>query len=120
MDLTGTVLEGLDDEVDALRAIGGQFYASGWSVGTSSNYSVVIGRDPLELLVTASGMDKGRLSRRDFVRVDADGRPNPADQPKSSAETLLHIRKQHTLPCGEAHTTSPYPGFVPPFRTGEA
>ena len=63
----------------------------GWSVGTSSNYSVVIGRDPLELLITASGKDKGRLARADFVRVGPDGKPTCDGQPKSSAETLLHV-----------------------------
>jgi methylthioribulose-1-phosphate dehydratase len=44
----------------------------------------------LELLVTASGKDKGQLETTDFVRVDGDGKPTFAGQPKSSAETLLH------------------------------
>ena len=47
----------------------------GWSVGTSSNYSVVVRREPLELLITASGKDKGRLMHGDFVRVAANGKP---------------------------------------------
>src|SRR4029079_4163568 len=55
------------------------------------NYSVVINRDPLELLITASGKDKGRLGRTDFVRVNASGKPTSDGQPKSSAETLLHV-----------------------------
>ena len=63
----------------------------GWSVGTSSNYSLVVSREPLELIVTASGKDKGRLRPCDFVRVGADGRPTAEGQPKSSAETLLHV-----------------------------
>lgn len=83
-------LQGCEAAIDALRATGAQFYGRGWSLGTSSNYSVVLRRDPLELLVTASGMDKGRLRRRDFVRVDGEGRPVAPAQPKSSAETLLH------------------------------
>jgi len=77
--------------VDALRAVGRLFYQREWSVGTSSNYSVVINREPLELLVTASGMDKGQLRRRDFVRVGSDGLPTSEGQPKSSAETMLHV-----------------------------
>jgi methylthioribulose-1-phosphate dehydratase len=67
------------------------FHARGWSLGTSSNYSVVLTREPLELLITASGKDKGRLGRGDFVRVGSDGRPVSDGQPKSSAETLLHV-----------------------------
>jgi methylthioribulose-1-phosphate dehydratase len=85
------VLEGLEERVDALREVGATFWQRGWSVGTSSNYSVVLGKEPLELLVTASGKDKGRLTRGDFVRVGANGRPTADGQPKSSAETLLHV-----------------------------
>jgi methylthioribulose-1-phosphate dehydratase len=84
-------LESLADQIDALRDVGATFWQRGWSVGTSSNYSVVVGREPLELLITASGKDKGRLSRDDFVRVGANGKPVADGQPKSSAETLLHV-----------------------------
>lgn len=79
------------DAIDSLRAIGEEFHRKGWSLGTSSNYSVVLRDAPvLELLVTASGKDKGRLGRNDFVRVGRDGKPTLPNQPKSSAETLLH------------------------------
>jgi methylthioribulose-1-phosphate dehydratase len=88
---TASVLSGLDEPIDALRAVGQMFWQRGWSVGTSSNYSVVLKREPLELLVTASGKDKGRLTRADFVRVNESGRPTCDGQPKSSAETLLHV-----------------------------
>ncbi len=84
-------LAGLEAQVDGLRECGRQFYGRGWSVGTSSNYSVVLEAKPLELVVTASGMDKGQLQRSDFVRVDADGKPVSDGQPKSSAETMLHV-----------------------------
>jgi len=77
--------------IDALREVGTQFWQRGWSLGTSSNYSVVVQRQPLELLVTASGKDKGRLSRMDFVRVGEDGCPVGRGQPAASAETLLHV-----------------------------
>src|SRR5687768_16879946 len=84
-------LADLVEQIDALRDVGAMFWQRGWSVGTSSNYSLVIRRDPLELLVTASGKDKGRLGRGDFVRVGANGKPTADGQPKSSAETLLHV-----------------------------
>lgn len=84
-------LAGHDQLIDQLRECGQLFHARGWSVGTSSNYSIVLGNDPVELIVTASGKDKGRLERSDFVHVGADGRPLEADQPKSSAETMLHV-----------------------------
>ena len=91
MDLSGPPLENCEKDIDALREVGNQFYTRGWSLGTSSNYSVVICHEPLELLITASGKDKGNLARHDFVRVDGEGIPVVSEQPKASAETLLHI-----------------------------
>src|SRR5687768_10105443 len=85
------VLAGLEQHLDALRETGAYFWNKGWSLGTSSNYSVVLSQEPLELLITASGKDKGKLSRTDFDRVGRDGKPTSLGQPKSSAETLLHI-----------------------------
>ncbi|MGI9516308.1 MAG: methylthioribulose 1-phosphate dehydratase [Pirellulaceae bacterium] len=84
-------LTGLRDHVDQLREIGRLFYSRGWSVGTSSNYSMVVSREPLELLITASGKDKGNLGPGDFVRVNDQAQPVNDDQPKSSAETWLHV-----------------------------
>src|SRR5436190_5411349 len=87
----GSPLAGCTESIDSLRALGQMLWQRGWSVGTSSNYSVVLNRDPLELLVTASGKDKGRLTRADFVRVNESGKPTCSGQPKSSAETMLHV-----------------------------
>jgi methylthioribulose-1-phosphate dehydratase len=78
------------DAVEGLRHVGHHFWTRGWSLGTSSNYSVVVGHDPLRLLITASGKDKGHLGPHDFVIVDEHGKPALDGQPKSSAETLLH------------------------------
>jgi methylthioribulose-1-phosphate dehydratase len=78
------------ESIEGLRHVGHHFWTRGWSLGTSSNYSVVVEREPLRLLLTASGKDKGHLGPNDFVLVDADGQSAVAGQPKSSAETLLH------------------------------
>ena len=102
-------LANLEPQIDQLRMTGAMFYTRGWSVGTSSNYSVVLNADPLELLVTASGKDKGRLARTDFVRVAADGQPAAPNQLKSSAETLLHVVVASARPAGAIlHTHSPW------------
>ena len=84
-------LESLQEHIDPLIECGRLFHHRGWSVGTSSNYSVVVQSDPVELLVTASGKDKGRLERNDFVHLDASGLPVFSNQPKASAETMLHV-----------------------------
>lgn len=100
-------LAGLNDQIHGLRETGAYFFQRGWSVGTSSNYSVVLHRDPCELLVTASGKDKGRLTELDFVRVDGGGIPVAPNQPKSSAETLLHCVVAKELEVGAIlHTHS--------------
>ena len=75
----------------ALCEIGNEFHRRGWSLATSSNYSVVLQREPLELLVTASGKHKNRLTPNDLVRVDALGQALDPTAGKSSAETLLHV-----------------------------
>jgi methylthioribulose-1-phosphate dehydratase len=76
--------------IERLRAVGREFHARNWSLGTSSNYSTVVSRTPLELLITASGKDKSALGPDDFVRVDATGKVVDGSGRKSSAETLLH------------------------------
>lgn len=96
------------EQVEALRRVGHVLWKRGWSLGTSSNYSVVVERDPLLLLVTASGKDKGELKNDDFVLVGADGKPTLPNQPKSSAETLLHCAAAAMFPAVGAvlHTHS--------------
>jgi methylthioribulose-1-phosphate dehydratase len=84
--------------VDQLRAIGREFHARAWSLGTSSNYSVVASRQPLELLITASGKDKSALGPDDFVRVDKAGRVVDGSDRRSSAETLLHCLVAELVP----------------------
>jgi len=65
-------------------------HARGWALGTSGNFSAVAVDEPLRLLVTPSGVDKGSVQAQDLVTVDGDGvlvygcwRP--------SAETSLHL-----------------------------
>jgi methylthioribulose-1-phosphate dehydratase len=77
-------------QIEALCDIGRLFYNRGWSVGTSSNFSVVLGRAPLHLLITASGRDKGRLVAADFTIVDASSQRIDEASPRPSAETPLH------------------------------
>ncbi|RMF42608.1 MAG: methylthioribulose 1-phosphate dehydratase [Planctomycetota bacterium] len=98
------------EQIDALRELGYTYWQRGWSRGTSSNYSVVVSRDPLQLVITASGKDKGRLSREDFVLVDAAGKKVHAEAPASSAETLLHCVAAECIPDVGAvlHTHSPW------------
>ncbi|MDZ4853012.1 MAG: methylthioribulose 1-phosphate dehydratase [Pirellulaceae bacterium] len=90
MNSPAGLLEPFHEPIQGLQEVGHHFWTRGWSLGTSSNYSVVVDRQPLRLLITASGKDKGHLGPNDFVIVDNIGQRTPAEQPASSAETLLH------------------------------
>ncbi|HEY7184831.1 MAG TPA: class II aldolase/adducin family protein, partial [Blastocatellia bacterium] len=35
------------------------FYQRGWALGTSGNFSAVVSLEPLRLVITSSGVDKG-------------------------------------------------------------
>ena len=80
------MIDGLTRE---LIECGRDFHRRGWSLGTSSNYSAVIDREPLTLLMTGSGFDKGRLQPDQFVIVDENAQSLDEAFPKPSAEALL-------------------------------
>ena len=66
------------------------FYRRGWALGTSGNFSAVVGREPLRLAITESGVDKGALSPEQFLELDESGAVvGRAGRP--SAETSLHL-----------------------------
>ena len=71
--------------------VGSGFFSRGWVMGTSGNFSAVITARPLRLLITPSAAHKGRLSVRDFLQVDGDGRVVGRTAGKPSAETRLHL-----------------------------
>ena len=72
-----------------LADIGKGFYARGWVLGTSGNFSVVISRDPLQLAITASGNDKGNLTPEQILLIDGNGTVI-AGNGKPSDETVKH------------------------------
>jgi len=71
--------------------VGLGFYSRGWVMGTSGNFSAVLAARPLRLLITPSAAHKGRLSVRDLLEVDGDGRVVGRAAGKPSAETRLHL-----------------------------
>ncbi len=80
----------IDLLIRELIECGRDFHRRGWSLGTSSNYSAVIDSEPLTLLITGSGFDKGRLLPDQFVMVDENAQSLDEAFPKPSAEALLH------------------------------
>ena len=91
---------------DQLVAAGRSFYERGWVMGTSGNFSAVVSRDPLQLVITPSGAHKGRLAVGDLLEVDGDGLVTTGTG-KPSAETLLHLEIARTRGAGAIlHTHS--------------
>ncbi|MDN4641535.1 methylthioribulose 1-phosphate dehydratase [Agreia sp. PsM10] len=92
----GPVTSEVLDRVGAsLAAESARFAARAWMPGTAGNLSVTLGRDPLRLAVTASGLDKGELTPADIVVVDADGIGvigEGGSEQRPSAEAGLHAR----------------------------
>lgn len=74
----------------ALCRVMAAIHQRGWCDGTGGNFSVVVSRGPLELLMAPSGVDKGRVSPADLIVVDEKGQVVRGNG-KVSAETDLHL-----------------------------
>jgi methylthioribulose-1-phosphate dehydratase len=95
----------------ALTAIGRRFYARGWVLGTSGNFSAVTSRKPLRLAITASAVHKGTLTPRQILTIDDRGRVRGAG--RSSAETPLHLEIVRARGAGAVlHTHSVWSTIV--------
>lgn len=81
----------LSEVSDRLIALGSDFHRRGWALGTSGNFSAVTAREPLRLAITASSVDKSRLTADRIVEVDQGGRLLNGGSGRPSAETLLHL-----------------------------
>ncbi len=79
-----------DEAAAGLAATAREFHARGWAPATAGNYSAVLARDPLRLVVSASGADKASLDASRFVTVDSDGRRLEGSG-RPSDETALHL-----------------------------
>jgi methylthioribulose-1-phosphate dehydratase len=73
-----------------IAVISRAFYSRGWVFGTSGNFSAVVGREPLRLAITASGLDKGSVEPSQIVEIDASGKVVRGKH-RASAEALVHV-----------------------------
>ena len=78
------------DTAERLAGIVRGAYERGWTLGTSGNFSAVVGTEPLRLLITPSGADKGAVAGDQMVTIDDQGRAT-AGAGRPSAETSLHL-----------------------------
>jgi methylthioribulose-1-phosphate dehydratase len=71
---------------EAMAAI----YGRGWCDGTGGNFSCVLQRNPLRLLMAPSGVHKGAVAPEALIEVDDHGTVVRGGG-KASAETALHL-----------------------------
>jgi methylthioribulose-1-phosphate dehydratase len=89
-----------------LAEVGKWFYARGWVLGTSGNFSAVTSREPLRLAITSTGLDKGHLTPEQFLEIDETTQVLKG-QSRPSAEALLHIAVAQEANAGAVlHTHS--------------
>jgi methylthioribulose-1-phosphate dehydratase len=81
-------------------------YARGWCDGTGGNFSCVLQKQPLQLLMAPSGVPKGGVKPEQLILVDGAGQVQRG-QGRASAETLLHLAiVKHTGAGAVLHTHS--------------
>lgn len=89
-----------------LAAAGRAFYARGWALGTSGNFSAVLSRQPLRLAITSTGLDKGTLTPDQFLEI-GESKEVLRGRERPSAEALLHLAVVRELDAGAVlHTHS--------------
>ena len=74
-----------------LAAVAKSFHARGWLLGTSGNLSAVVQREPLQLAMSPSGIDKGELTPQQVLTIDEHAKVVSDHAVKPSDESLLHI-----------------------------
>ncbi|HSE16165.1 MAG TPA: methylthioribulose 1-phosphate dehydratase [Pyrinomonadaceae bacterium] len=76
----------------SLAQIARGFHGRGWLLGTSGNLSAVVQREPLQIAMSPSGVDKGELRPEELLTIDENARILGQQGGKPSDESLLHIR----------------------------
>ena len=95
-----------EDAAGQLSELGRQFYSRGWVLGTSGNFSAVVGAEPFRVAITTSGVDKGLLEPSDIVAIDGAGRVVQGNG-RPSAEAALHLAVVRSRGAGAVlHTHS--------------
>ena len=104
---------------ERLSELARDFHRRGWALGTSGNFSAVIDREPLRIAITASSLDKSRLSSEDILEIDAEGNVLKVSQGKPSAETLLHVAIVRAAGAGAVlHTHSVWSTILSDYHIG--
>lgn len=103
----------------ALADVGRGFYARGWVLGTSGNFSAVLNRKPLRLAITSSSVDKTTLGAEHILEIDGEGKVLEGAG-RASAETLLHLAVVRLRGAGAVlHTHSVWSNILSDAHFGD-
>jgi len=106
--------------------IGRDFYARGWVLGTSGNFSTLVSRKPFTMAITASAVSKGAITANDVILIGPNAtavasrgqRGKPSGRP--SAEALLHVTLARIRQAGAVlHTHSIWGTMLSDAHAGE-
>jgi len=107
-------------QAEHLSIVAREFQRRGWALGTSGNFNAVIEREPLRIAITASSLDKSRLSPEGVLEIDAGGNVVGPSQGKPSAETLLHLAIVQNVGAGAVlHTHSVWSTILSDYHVGQ-
>ena len=108
------------------RKIGRDFHTRGWVLGTSGNFSTVISRKPLKLIITASSVSKGDIRPADVLIIGANGAlagklgKSGKSGGRPSAETALHVAVAQSRGAGAVlHTHSVWSTMLSELHAAE-
>jgi len=96
----------LAEAAASLVRLGREAHGRGWALATSGNFSAVLTTLPLRLAITASGVDKSRLTPDQILEIDGHGAVVRGEG-RPSAETAVHLAVVRARGAGAvAHTHS--------------
>ena len=90
----------LQSKWEELADIKDELAARDWFMGTSGNLAIKVSNDPLQFLVTASGKDKKKRTKEDFLLVNTNGHSVEKTRFKAicrNITALCHIRTKQLL-----------------------
>jgi methylthioribulose-1-phosphate dehydratase len=99
-NISPPTISGFSQWAQLIESIAKSFYARGWLLGTSGNLSAVVNREPMQLAITPSGVDKGDLTATQILLIDERAhlvnesltQSGVGQYSKPSDESLLHVR----------------------------
>ena len=108
-----------EELAELISEIGRSFYARGWALGTSGNFSSVMSTNPLRLAITSSSVDKSLLTPDQILQIDAEGKVVEG-LARPSAEALLHLMVVRVRGAGAVlHTHSVWSNIISDAYAGD-